>query len=263
MNPLDKAQIDTSRPSIARVYDAFVGGKDNFDVDREVYRQILQIAPEAAEVGRQCRSWLIRVVRFLALHPRIDQFLDLGSGLPTAENTHQAAQRINPDARVVYVDNDPLVLSHARALLTSTPPAPTTFVDADLHEPEDVLRQAANTLDLTRPVAVMLIGTIGHATSTTANFLVRRLLNGVVSGSYLALDQATNTDPEWARAQDAYNASGATPYYMYSPEQVAELFTGLELVEPGLASCPEWHPHTPASTRPDEATTLAAVARKP
>ena len=263
VEPAAASGIDATTPHSARIWNYWLGGNDNYAVDREAGDQYLEVFPGIREIAQHNRTFLARAVKYLADEAGIDQFLDIGTGLPTAENTHQVAHRHNPDARVVYVDNDPLVLSHARALLTSTPPAPTTFVDADLHEPDDVLRQAANTLDLTRPVAVMLVGTIGHATSTTAHFLVRRLLNGVVSGSYLALDQATNTDPEWARAQDAYNASGATPYYMYTPEQIAELFTGLELVEPGLASCPEWHPHTPARTRPDEATTLAAVARKP
>ena len=112
-----RPQVDTTRPSIARVYDAFLGGKDNYEVDREVYRQVVQIAPEARTTGLQCRAWLIRVVRFLAGNAEIDQFLDCGSGLPTAENTHEAAQRINPEARVVYIDNDPMVAAHGRALL--------------------------------------------------------------------------------------------------------------------------------------------------
>lgn len=270
MNPLDKAQIDTSRPSIARVYDAFVGGKDNFDVDREVYRQILQIAPEAAEVGRQCRSWLIRVVRFLALHPRIDQFLDLGSGLPTAENTHQAAQRINPEARVVYVDNDPSVAAHGRALLEEN--ENTRFAVGDLRKPREILEDPVVTghLDLSRPIALIQCNTLHHVTDAEDPAgIMAQYTEALAPGSYLAISHLHNPADGSpvaelaATSQEKFNALMGSCYYRRR-EEIASYFHDLELIEPGLVHLFEWWPEGPAlkPPTPGEHLLLGGVARK-
>lgn len=255
--------IDATIPHSARIWNYWLGGKDNYAVDREAGDQYLEVFPGVREIAQQDRAFLGQAVHHLSTECGIRQFLDIGTGLPTAENTHQVVHRLDPAARVVYVDNDPLVLAHARALLTSSPPAPTTFLDADLLEPEQLLARAGETLDLSEPVAVMLIGTIGHTDVATAKSLVQRLMAGVPAGSYLALNQPTDNDAEWARAQDAYNNSGATPYYMYTPTEIAELFTGLTLTGPGLVACSEWSPDTKPVTSYTDANMLAAVGRKP
>lgn len=263
IDPAAGSGIDDTTPHSARIWNYWLGGKDNYAVDREAGNQYLEIFPGIREIAQQDRAFLAQVVGYLSTECGIRQFLDIGTGLPTAENTHQVVHRLDPAARVVYVDNDPLVLTHARALLTSSPQAPTTFLDANLHEPEQLLQRAGETLDLTEPVALMLIGTIGHAEAAAAKSLVQRLMAGVPSGSYLALNQSTNNDAEWARAQDAYNTSGATPYYLYDPATIADLFTGLVLTGPGLVACSEWHPDAEPATTNTDANMLAAVGRKP
>ena len=263
IEPPPGSGIDATTPHSARIWNYWLGGKDNYAVDREAGDQYLEVFPGVREIAQQDRAFLADAVHYLSTEYGIRQFLDIGTGLPTAENTHQVAQRLDPDARVVYVDNDPLVLAHARALLTSNPPTRTSFLDADLHEPEQLLQRAGETLDLTEPVAVMLIGTIGHVEATAATSIVQRLMAGVTSGSYLALNQSTNNDAEWARAQDAYNNSGATPYYLYTPAEIAELFTGLTLAGPGLVACTEWAPGTEATTSYTEANMLGGIGRKP
>ncbi|MGJ3559989.1 SAM-dependent methyltransferase [Streptomyces sp. INA 01156] len=174
-----RARIDTTKPHSARFWNYFVGGKDNYKVDREIGDQIKDIFPGLVDVAHTSRRFLGRAVGHLAGQQGIRQFLDIGTGLPTADNTHQVAQRVAPDARIVYVDNDPIVLTHANALLTSTPEGRTDYLDADLYDPESVLRAAAGTLDLSRPVALMILNTLGHvADYGQARDLVRRLMAG-------------------------------------------------------------------------------------
>src|SRR6266700_6231428 len=184
--------IDTTVSHSARIWNYCLGGKDNYQVDREVGEQILAFVPELVRSARADRQFLARAVRYLVGEERIRQFLDIGTGLPTVDNTHEVAQRVAPDSRIVYVDNDPLVLVHARALLTSTPQGVTAYVDADLREPKEVLEAAARTLDFTAPVAITLLGIL-HCISDTeeAYQVVTRLLDAVPSGSYLALTHAT------------------------------------------------------------------------
>lgn len=250
-------------PNSARIWNYWQGGEHNYAVDREAGNDYLEVFPAIRDIALQDRQFLDRAVHYLSAGAGVDQFLEIGPGLPPAESTHQILHALDPHARMVLVDHDPLVLSHARTLLADTPAAPVVVVEADMLDPEDVLRKAADTLDLTRPVAVLLVGTIGHAGDfATAEPIVRRLLDGVPSGSYLALNQPTDTDPGWARAQDAYNATGAMPYHLYSPEEIEELFSGLDLVEPGLAECSEWQPHVPAVIPVAEANQLGAVGRK-
>jgi hypothetical protein len=260
--------IDTSVPHSARVWNYWLGGKDNYPVDRAAGGQFREIFPEIVDAARASRQFLTRVVRYLAGEAGIRQFLDVGTGLPTADNTHQVAQRVAPESRIVYVDNDPLVLAHARALLTSTPEGVTSYIDADLREPDEIVQAAARTLDFSRPTALMLLGILGHvADYDEARSIVKRLLDPLPSGSYLALNDGTNVVNKAVvdEAQRQYNESGAVPYHPRSPEQIAGLFDGLELLEPGVVSCPRWRPD-PADAGgglPAEVDMFGGVGRKP
>ncbi|PWJ09495.1 S-adenosyl methyltransferase [Streptomyces sp. NWU49] len=238
-----RARIDTTKPHSARFWNYFVGGKDHYKVDREIGDQIKEIFPGLADVALTSRRFLGRAVRYLAGEQGIRQFLDVGTGLPTADNTHQVAQRVAPDARIVYVDNDPIVLTHAHALLKSTPEGRTAYLDADLYDPEAVLRAAAETLDLSRPVALMILNTLGHvADYEEARGLVRRLMAGLPPGSHLVISDSTATSEGMVAASKAYNSSGAVPYHVRGVEEIAGFFEGLELVEPGVVRVPEWRP---------------------
>jgi hypothetical protein len=255
--------IDTTVPQSARIWNYWLGGKDNYPVDRAAGDQFSGVYPGIVDVARASRQLLTRAVRYLAGEALLRQFLDIGTGLPTADNTHQVAQRVAPACRIVYVDNDPLVLTHARALLTSTPEGVTDYVDADLRQPDTILEAAAKTLDFTQPVALMLMGILGHISDyDEARSVVRRLLAALPSGSYLALYDGTNTNKAGVEAQERYNKSGAVPYHLRSPEQIARFFDGLELVEPGVVSCPRWRPDRTVSG-PAEVDALGGVGRKP
>lgn len=256
--------IDTTTPHSARVWNHWLGGKDNYSVDRELSARFSELFPEIGDLARTSRYFLARAVRYLAGEAGIRQFLDIGTGLPTADNTHEVAQRVAPESRVVYVDNDPLVLAHARALLTSTPQGATTYIAADLHEPEAVLRTAAETLDLSRPVALTLMQTIGHVQDyDEARGIVGRLMDALPSGSYLALNDSVDTHAENAAATDRYNASGAVPYILRSPAAIAGFFEGLELVEPGVVPLARWRPDVADATDPTKAAAYGGIGRKP
>jgi hypothetical protein len=236
-------EIDTSVPQTARIWNYWLGGKDNFPVDRAVGDQILEAFPAIVENARASRAFLARAVRYLAGEAGVRQFLDIGTGLPTANNTHQVAQSVAPDARIVYVDNDPIVLAHARALLTSTPQGATAYIDADLRDPERILEEAGKTLDLTQPVAVMLMGILGHIEDDDqARSIVGRLMGGVPSGSYLTMNDGTDTSEEVVEAARIWNLSANPTYHLRSPDRIARFFDGLELVEPGVVSPPQWRP---------------------
>jgi hypothetical protein len=239
---MGEPKIDPNRPSSARVWNYLLGGKDNYAVDRQLGDQVREAFPLIVVAAREQRRFLVRAVTFLAETAGIRQFLDIGTGLPTADNTHEVAQRIAPDARVVYVDNDPLVLVHARALLTSTPAGATDYIDSDVENPDKILREAANTLDFTQPIALTMLGILGNvADYAEARAVVRRLVEAVPSGSYLAISDGTNTSQEILQAQSIANQSGH-PYHLRSPEEVTGYFEGLELVEPGVVSIPHWRP---------------------
>jgi O-methyltransferase involved in polyketide biosynthesis len=257
-------EIDASVPNSARIWNYWLGGKDNYPVDREAGEQFRAIFPEIVEVARSTRAFLNRAVRYLAGEAGLRQFLDIGTGLPTADNTHEVAQRVAPKSRVVYVDNDPIVLAHARALLTSTQGV-TAYVDADLHDPDAILDATARTLDFSQPVALMLLGVLGHiGDDDEARSILKRLRDGLASGSYLALCDGINTSQAGIQAQDDYDQSGAIPYRLRSPEQVAGLFAGLELVEPGVVSLPRWRPDpTKGDGPPREIDAVGGVGRKP
>ena len=257
-------EIDTSVPHSARIWNYWLGGKDNYPVDREAGEQFREAFPEIVEVARSTRQFLVRTVTYLAGEAGIRQFLDVGTGLPTADNTHEVAQRAAPESRVVYVDNDPVVLAHARALLTSTQGV-TAYVDADLHDPDTILDTAVRTLDFSQPVALMLMGILGHVGDhDEARSVVKRLLDPLPSGSYLALNDGTNVVSQvFAQAQQRYNESGALPYHLRSPEQIAGFFEGLELVGPGLVSVPRWRPDPAAGAAAEELDAFGGVGRKP
>jgi hypothetical protein len=256
-------EIDTSVPHSARIWNYWLGGTDNFPVDRAAGEQFRATFPGIGEVAQASRQFLIRSVRYLAGEAGVRQFLDIGSGLPSEENTHQVAQRVAPDSRVVYVDSDPLVLLHARALLAGTPEGMTDYVQADLRDPDQVLAAAERTLDFGQPIALILSGVLGHISDTgEARSIVTRLLDGLPPGSYLSLNDGTTTaTAELRQAQDDYNESGAVPYNLRKPEEIASFFTGLELVEPGVVSCPLWRPD-PGSDLPAEVDALGGVGRK-
>jgi O-methyltransferase involved in polyketide biosynthesis len=256
-------EIDASVPHSARIWNYWLGGKDNYPVDREAGDQYREAFPEIVDVARASRAFLTRAVRWLAGEAGVRQFLDIGTGLPAADNTHEVAQRVAPESRVVYVDNDPVVLAHARALLTSTQGV-TAYVDADLHDPDTILDAAVRTLDFSQPVALMLMGILGHFDYDEARSIVKRLLDPLPSGSYLTLNDGTNIISEkFVQAQETYNRSGAVPYHLRSPEQIAGFLEGLELVEPGLVSVPRWRPDRTDGGLPEELDAFGAVGRKP
>nr|WP_241564905.1 SAM-dependent methyltransferase [Nonomuraea polychroma] len=259
------ARVDTTVPHSARVWDFLLGGKDHFQVDREAGQTLLRLFPDFAMVARLQREFLIRAVRYLVKEAGIRQFLDIGTGLPTANNTHEVAQGLAPESRVVYVDNDPIVLAHARALLTSTSEGATDYIDADVRRPDLILGQAARTLDFSRPIALMMLSIAGQLTDDDdPQGIVDRLVEPLAAGSYLVLSDGTNTNPALIEAVSAYNKSAANTYQLRSPERIAGFFAGLELVEPGVVSTPEWRPEP--DRWDDPATVVSAVcgvARKP
>ena len=255
-------KLDTAVPQTARIWNYLLGGKDNFASDRAVGDQIIQALPQLAENARLSRAYLTRAARYLAGEAGVRQFLDIGTGLPTADNTHQVAQSMAPDARIVYVDNDPLVLAHARALLTSSPEGATDYIDADMRDTETILREAARTLDLTKPVALFLMGILGHIESDDeAKSIINRIMDALPSGSYLAMYDGSDTSEAVNEAVRIWNISANPQYHLRSPKRMANLFEDLELVEPGVVSVNEWKPDP--STPSGIIDQYCAVGRKP
>ncbi|NKY89298.1 SAM-dependent methyltransferase [Nocardia veterana] len=261
----DQAQIRTDIPHSARIWNFWMGGKDNYEVDRVVGEASLQIDPDISTMAVQSRQFLIRAVRHLAREAGIRQFLDIGTGLPTMQNTHEVAQEVAPDAKVVYVDHDPLVLAHARALLTSTTPeGVTTYINADFHEPEKIIEEARTILDFEQPVAVMFMGVLGHARSYEDMLrIVRTVLAAVPSGSYLVLWDGTDDSQAYVDLCAEYAKTGGTPYYPRTRDEIAAVFDGLELVEPGYTRITEWRPGSTELGRAAEIAAFGGVARKP
>ncbi|MFE7274368.1 SAM-dependent methyltransferase [Streptomyces sp. NPDC057623] len=257
-------EIDTSVPHSARIWNYWLGGKDNYPVDEAAGDAYTAVFPGIVTIARSSRAFLGRSIRYLVTEAGVRQFLDVGTGLPTVDNTHEVAQRLAPESKIVYVDNDPLVLAHARALLTSTPEGVTAYEDLSLYEPEKILQAASRTLDLSRPTALILSGILGHvADYEQARGIVRGLLAGLPSGSYLSLNEGSRgTDPAYEQAQDAYNETGAVPYFLRPVDQIAAYFEGLDLVEPGLVSVPLWHPE-PGGEEPLPIGQHGALGRKP
>jgi hypothetical protein len=257
--------FDTSVPHIARVYDYWLGGKDNFAADRVMGERTLQAYPNLVFSVRANRAFLARTVRFLVGTAGIRQFLDIGTGIPTASNTHQVAQRIAPESRIVYVDNDPVVLSHAQALLKSSPQGACAYLDADLRDPDTILAGAAKTLDFSQPVAVMLIAVMHFiGDDAEASAIINRLTGACVPGSYVALSHAaSDIDAEqMAEMIRRLNESTAEKTTLRDRAGVTRLFAGLELIEPGVIRAAEWRPDTDLEAA-SPAALWAGIARKP
>lgn len=260
----ERPRIDASVPHSARIFTYWLGGKDHYPVDREAGERVREAFPGIVDLALAGRQFLGRTVRYLAGEAGVRQFLDVGTGLPTVDNTHEVAQRVAPDARIVYVDNDPLVLLHAQALLASAPAGRTDYVDADLRDPGAILEAASRTLDFSRPVALMLLGILAHIDDyDEARRIVRRLMDGLPPGSYLTVRDGTDTDEAYTAALRGYNASGAVPYHLRTPEQIAGYFEGLALVAPGVVPCPRWRPETADPWDKPEPALLGGMARKP
>jgi S-adenosyl methyltransferase len=255
--------IDISVAHVARVYDYWLGGKTNFASDRIAARAALRAAPHIEEGVRGNRAFLVRTVRYLAGEAGVRQFLDIGTGIPSADNTHEVAQKEAPDCRVVYVDNDPIVLAHARALLTSGTGG-TAYLDEDLRNVAEIVRSAAGLLDFTQPVAVMLIGILQCIPDQDDPVgIIKRLMDAVPAGSYLAISHpASDIDIEGIRdLATRLNELMPMRLRFRSRAQVAAFFDGLELVEPGLVRIPEWRPDSEADAA-NPATVWGGVARK-
>jgi hypothetical protein len=257
-------KLDTSVPHSARVWNYWLGGKDYYPPDRIVGDQVMAMFPDITGLARADRAFLGRAVAYLAGEAGIRQFLDIGTGLPTANNTHQVAQAIAPESRIVYVDNDPLVLVHARALLTSTPEGACDYIDADMRDTGKILAEAARTLDFTKPVALMMLGIVGQVPdSDHPQAIIAQLMNVMPPGSYLALSDGVDTSPTFTDAVKHYNENSANTYHPRSPAQITGFFDGLELVEPGVVELTHWRPEASRFPDADEVPGMCGVARKP
>ncbi|MEU9732928.1 SAM-dependent methyltransferase [Streptomyces sp. NPDC048002] len=261
----ESARLNTGVAHNARVWNYWIGGKDNYAVDQQVGEHVAGMFPIIRDIARADREFLGRAVRFLAEERGVRQFLDIGTGLPTADNTHEIAQRVAPDARIVYVDNDPIVLMHARTLLTGTAEGVTDYVDADVHDPKAILERAAGTLDFGRPVAVMMLGILNFVLDLDkARDIAHRVMAAVPSGSYLVLTHPTYDDAVGGAGQipamEFWNENATPPITARDGADIAGFFEGLELLEPGLVSCSAWRSGTDS---PVVVPQYGAVAVKP
>ncbi|MET9151003.1 SAM-dependent methyltransferase [Streptomyces griseoflavus] len=260
-----RKRIRTDQPHTARIWNYWLGGKDNYEVDQAAGDQIRKLHPGIGDYALADRQFLGRAVRYLTGGCGIRQFLDIGTGLPTADNTHEVAQRIAPESAVVYVDNDPIVLAHAEALLTSTPEGSTTYLDEDLRNIDTILEQAARTIDFTRPVALILLGVVIFVEDDEEAYgTVRRLMDALPSGSHLVLSHTiTRPDmPDVDAAVAFWNENGTPKLTQRTPAAVTKFFDGLELLEPGVVSCNRWRPDTDSAEPPTEVAMFGGVARK-
>jgi hypothetical protein len=258
--------VSTAHP--ARVWNYWLGGRDYFAADRAEGERLSREFPHLAEAARAERAFLVRAARFLAGPARIRQFVDVGAGLPAGGNTHEVAQRIAPDARIVYADNDPAVLAHARALLgrpalASTPEGLVRYAEADLRDVTAVLASSARSLDLARPVALIMLAVLGHVDDYgAARSITSQLMDALPPGSYLAIADGVFGTADLDSAQQRYNDTAPVPYHLRRPDQVASFFDGLDLVEPGVVPCAQWKPDAPTGAA-DDAAVCCGVARKP
>ena len=265
--PNSGLKLDTTVSHSARIWNYWLGGKDNYAVDREAGDKVAAMLPSIVAQARADRAFLGRAIRYLAGEEGIRQFLDIGTGLPTADNTHEVAQRVAPRSRIVYADNDPLVLAHARALLTSIPEGACDYVDGDLREPDEILAQAAGTLDFTQPVALMLLGVLHHIPDTEQAYsIVGHLVATLAPGSFMAINHSTST-VHGAAMEEAvahWNRVGKPSMTLRTPQQITRFFDGMDLLPPGVVSCSRWRPDpAPSGEQPDEVDEFCGVARKP
>ncbi|HET6502476.1 MAG TPA: SAM-dependent methyltransferase [Amycolatopsis sp.] len=268
--------VDPARPSIARIYDGFLGGKDHYEVDREVMAKISRAVPEAVHIARGNRGFLNRACRFLATQTKIEQYLDCGSGLPTAENTHQIVQRSQPDARVIYVDNDPVVLAHGRALLEENDF--THMVEADIFTPSAVLHSdvVRRHLDFTEPIALLHVGTLHHLEGDRGPEIMREYIDALPTGSYVVFSHFFDPEtPELTavakRIEDIMVRGPLGAGRFRTRAEIEKMLSGLELVKPnalsapGISVCDEWWPDGPRVVPLSKAARCIAggVGRKP
>jgi SAM-dependent methyltransferase len=260
------AGIDSTVAHPARVYDYWLGGTNNFAADREAAERVLAATPGLRARVRANRAFLARVVRYLAAEAGIRQFLDVGTGIPSADNTHEVAQAVAPDSRVVYVDNDPIVLIHAQELLASAPEGATQYIEGDLRDPAAILEAAARTLDFTRPAALMLLGVLHLIGDSEDPYrIVAELMDALAPGSYLAISHPASdiNAAAQAEAQKRYNERVSTPQTLRNRAEVTRFFDGLDLVPPGVVYVHAWRPD-PADVPPvDGVSAHGGVARKP
>ncbi len=258
-------RLNTGVAHNARVWNYWIGGKDHYEVDQQVGDHVSTMFPVIRDVARADRGFLGRTVRFLTADRGVRQFLDIGTGLPTLDNTHEIAQRIAPESRIVYVDNDPIVLVHARSLLVGTPEGATDYIDADIHHPDRVMEGASATLDFERPVAVMMLGILNFILDTErAQDIVRQVMASVPSGSYLVVTHPT-TDTDLGGegnvgAMKFWNENATPPITARSRGEISAFFDGLDLLPPGLVSCSQWRAETESA---DITPQFGAVAVKP
>jgi S-adenosyl methyltransferase len=255
--------IDTEVAHSPRIWNYWLGGKDNYEVDRRVGDEFRELFPPIVDIARSSRQFLARAVRYLAGEAGVRQFLDIGTGLPTVDNTHEVAQRVAPESRIVYVDNDPIVLAHARALLLSSAEGSTTYIDADLFDTPRILEVAAQSLDFTQPIALMLMNILGHVPDfDRAREVVAGLVAALPPGSYLVVADGTTDGGPFDAAIEMWNQAGSLPYTLRTPEQIARYFDGLELLEPGVVACPLWRPDAVDLGVPVAVDEFGAVGRK-
>ena len=258
--------FDPSVPNPARMWNYWLGGKDNFGADREAAERVLEVMPSLPLIARAARLFLIDAVHQLATEHGVRQFLDIGTGLPTADNTHDVAQRAAPESRIVYVDYDPVVLTHAQALLTSSPEGMTDYIQADLRDTDTILKGAARTLDFTRPVAILLIAILHFIPDADDPYaVVSRLMDAVPSGSYLVMahaasDIAPEASAEMARRYNQMSSATITPR---PRDQVARFFDGLDLLPPGLVPISKWALSGPIDPTTGALIGYCGIARKP
>jgi len=260
------AKVNPNVPHSARWWNYLLGGKDNYAADRAVGDAVVAQMPEIRDMALAGRGFLERAVTYLAGEAGIRQFLDLGTGLPTAGNTHEVAQHVAPEAKIVYVDNDPLVLVHARALLTSNPEGVTDYIDADVRDPGKILQLAAATLDFSQPIAVLMVGILGHIrddNQPSPAQIVAAFVDAVPAGSYLAINDSVITAKTAEAIETARDAGG--DYNLRTVDEITEFFAGLEVVEPGVVSTPLWRPKPTDEPKvePPKLDVYCGLARKP
>ena len=260
-------EIDQSKPHSARAYDYYLGGKNHYAVDRELGERTLQFWPTIRITVQENRGFLARAVRYLVAEAGIRQFLDVGTGLPTTDNVHEVAQRLAPESRIVYVDNDPIVLAHARALLTSDPRGETAYIQADLREPEKIVKHATarGTLDFSQPVALMLVAILHFVVDEEQPAeIVRTLVEALPAGSYVVASHViTDHDPDGMHAVErAYRQSGVPAQVRTAAEFGRLAFSGLELVDPGVVSLSEWRPERRHRPTAAQVSAYGGVGRK-
>jgi hypothetical protein len=261
-------EMDRSTPHLARIWNYWLGGKDNFPADREAGEQLREAYPMVVEAAHDIGHFVSRVVTWLAAEEGVRQFLDIGGGLPMVGKTHQVAQAVAPDSKVVYVENGRVLPAHTRELLSSGPDGATRYVEDDFRAPAAILKAASATLDLSRPLAVLLLGVAGVlGNDQEMSYVIRQLMRAAVPGSCLVLAEGSAASPSMTAVAGQYAATGAKIYYLRDPRQLEQLFDGLELVPPGVVPTPDWHPAQPSGAvgADGEAETYSycGVGRKP